>query len=170
MKGGKRLSAANVRNLKEYSALPHAEKLRREKALKALGLVRRGLSLRSAAKQLETPPQSVVSIVGSALKKDRGRYVPTKGDRRLRVMVIPTRQGPKEVAFYSFATAQKISRYDEAVKALSLRGDYGPIQRLKDTKIFANGEWIELLTDIDELERLDRSHALSFESIYAGTA
>jgi hypothetical protein len=170
MKGGKRLSAANVRNLKEYSARPHAEKLRREKALKALGLVRRGLSLRSAAKQLETPPQSVVSIVGSALKKDRGRYVPTKGDRRLRVMVIPTRQGPKEVAFYSFATAQKISRYDEAVKALSLRGDYGPIQRLKDTKIFANGEWIELLTDIDELERLDRSHALSFESIYAGTA
>lgn len=169
MKSGKRLSAASVRNLKEYSALPHAEKLRRERALKALGFMRKGSPLKSAARRAETSSESVLSIVGSALKKERGRYVPTKGDRKLRVMVIPTRDGPKEVAFYSFATSQKISRYDDAVKALSRRGDYGPIERLKGEKIFANGEWIELLTDIDELEELDRSHALSFESIYAGT-
>lgn len=166
-----RPTAARVRNLDEFFALPYREQLRREKALKAISLMRtQGLSRTRAAKEAGISPGVLQKIAGKAIVKHGSRYEAAKSDRLLRVMVIPAYGGKLEVGVRSARTATLISEYDNAVRRYVYTGNASELARFQDLTITANGEKLEFLTDLRELDRLARAGALSFESIYARVA
>jgi hypothetical protein len=166
-----RAHAARVRSVDEYYALPYDEQLRRQKALKALSLMRtQGLSRTRAAKEIGISPASLQRIAGKAIVKDGSRYRAAKSDRLLRVMVVPAPGGKLEVGIRSAREATLISEYDNAVRRYVYTGDPSDLARFKGRSITVNGEKIEFLTDLRQLDRLAHAGELSFESIYARVA
>ena len=166
-----RPTASRVRNVNEYYALPFMEQLRRQKAFKAISLMRtQGLSRTRAAKEAGILPVALQKIAGKAIVKDGGRYKVAKSDRLLRVMVVPAPGGKFEIGVRSARTASLISEYDNAVRRYVYTGNSSDLARFRGRFISANGEKIELLTDLRQLDKLARSGELSFESIYARVA
>lgn len=169
----RKITAANIRNALEFDALPHREQERRRKAFKALTLMRsQGYTKTAAARAVGISPKSFQDIAGAALRKSPGgKYSVTKGDRLLRVMVIPDRRiGNLEVAIRGSRKASLVAQYDNAVKHYVYTGDASLLQRFEGMTITSNGRRITLLTELDEIDWLAQSHELSFESIYAKAA
>jgi hypothetical protein len=110
-----------------------------------------------------------MELSGSALKKQsNGRYAVRSFDRMLRVLVIPSRAGPVEIAVRDSRTASKIGEYHAAVQEFIRRGDDTKLRQFKKLKLKdASGNPIKLLTDRADLMRLAHAGVLSFESIYA---
>ena len=166
----RRPSSSDVRSVDEFYALPYREQLRREQALRALWLMRnRGMSREAAAKEVGAAPRSVQKIVGQSLQKVGGRYQPAKGDRLLRIMVVPAPGGRVELAVRGSRNASQISAYDRAVKHYIYTGDPTSLSRFDGKTIMSGRQRVPLLTDQRALDRLARAHAISFESIYALT-
>ncbi len=166
-----RPSAARVRNVDDFNALPFAEQLRRQKAFKALSLMRtQNMSRTRAARAAEISPSALQRIAGKAIVKDGSRYRASKSDRLLRVMVLPTPGGRLEIAVRSARAAKLISEYDNAVRRYVYTGNAADVARFKDRFVTTAGAKIEFLTDLRQIDKLARAGALSFESIYARIA
>jgi lambda repressor-like predicted transcriptional regulator len=129
-----------------------------------------GISLPKAAKQFGLSPRTVITLGGSALKKQKnGRYVAKKTDRLLRVINVLKTKGRKEIATRDSRQASLVGGHWAAVQRYLQTGDDSALQRFKNKKITdANGKRHLLLTDLDELDRLGRVGVLRFESMYAG--
>jgi hypothetical protein len=128
------------------------------------------LSRSRAAKEAGIAPGTLQKIAGKAIAKKSGRYKVAKSDRLLRVLVLPTPGGKVEVGVRSARAATMISDYDNAVRRYVYRGDASDIARFKGRFVTADGQKIEFLTDLRQLDQLARAGALSFESIYARVA
>jgi hypothetical protein len=127
-----------------------------------------GISLRRAARAFGLNPGVVLRLAGPALRKrSNGRYAAKASDRLLRVLAIPTKQGPGEIALRDSRQATLLAEYWIAVHAYLQTGDASSIKKFRGKRITdATGKRVRLVTDLDELDRLGSAGVLSFESIY----
>jgi hypothetical protein len=114
-------------------------------------------------------PRTVTRLAPGALKKtSSGRYVAKSSDRLPRLLQMPTRYGLAEIATRSSREATKLAEYWDAVHLFLATGDASALTSFAGQNIkAADGTEHELLTDLDELERLGAAGVFSFESLYA---
>jgi hypothetical protein len=126
-------------------------------------------SLLKAAKEQGVSPRTVKRLARSALqKRTNGKWTAKKSDRLLRVLMIPTSDGTREVGVRGSRQATLLGKYWNAVHKYLETGAIAPLARFKLHSIKdANGLKIPLITDPDELQRLGLSGVISFESLYA---
>ena len=129
----------------------------------------KGVSLFQAALEVGVSPNEFVRLGGSALRKTpSGRYVAKTHDNLLRVINLPDRTGLREVVLDDSRAASVAGRYWDAVRLYLQTGDATVLREFVGRSVRdAYGKRIELLTDLDELDRLGSAGVLSFESIYA---
>ena len=126
-----------------------------------------GSSLRQAARRFSVSPKTVVRLAGSAFTKRRGRYQVKPSDRLLRVLVVPSRKGLREIGTRDSREASVIGEYWSAVEKFVTRGDASALKRLRrKTVIDASGKRVRLLTNLEELSSQGSAGVLRFESIY----
>jgi hypothetical protein len=125
------------------------------------------VSLRHAARDAKVTPQTAIRLAGSALRKQKnGRYVAASRDR-LRVLVIPTADGSREISIRDSGQATEISHYFTALRRLLHTGDASALRAFRRTRIdTVEGARVRLLTDVETLKRLGNAGVLSFESMY----
>lgn len=135
-----------------------------ERALDALALSRREkLSLREAARVARTDSRTVRRHVGSAFRKSGGRWTPTKYDRIPRPMTVLTPNGPALEVITDSRTASLLARHLNAVAAYVEDGDEEPLRRLRGSVIRIRGQPIELVTDLDRIDRLAEGGEVHYE-------
>jgi hypothetical protein len=127
-----------------------------------------GVSLRRASREFGIAPRMVRRLAGPALRKrPNGRYAAKPIDRLLRVLVIPTKQGPGEIAVRDSRQATQLADYWIAVHRYLQTGDASSIKKFRGKRVTdATGKRVRLVTDLNELDRLGSAGVLSFESIY----
>lgn len=130
-----------------------------------------GVSLRQASREFEIDPRTVVRLGRPALRKRaNGQYKAKASDRLLRVLVVPTREGLREIAVRDSRQASQVAEYWNAVHRYLETGDDSALRKFRRKRITdAKGVRVPLLTDRDELDRLGNAGELSFESLYAKT-
>lgn len=129
------------------------------------------VSLFRAAREFGVSPNEVVRLGGSALRKTpSGRYVAKPTDHLLRVLSLPVRGlGLREIALDDSREASLVGRYWDAVRLYLQTGDASALRRFRGKFVRdADGRRLDLLTDLDELDRGGSAGVLTFESIYAG--
>lgn len=126
------------------------------------------MSLQQAAREYGVDSRTVLRWAGSSLRKlPTGRYAAKSHDRLLRVLVVPTPEGPREIGVRDSRQASRLAKYWDSVQRHT-RGDSSHLgqfegERIKD----ASGGEVPLLTDVSQLDRLGYAGVLSFESLYA---
>ena len=131
-----------------------------------------GLSLEKASNQLGVTPATVLRLAGSAFTKNRrGKVKVKRVDHLLRVLLIPSTKGLREVVVRSSREASKVGEYWNAVEKYLVKQDASSLQNLK-SKSFINdqGKRVRLMTNLDEFTRQASAGVLRFESIYGRTA
>ena len=144
-----------------HSVLAVVSKMRREK-----------VSLAQASRDVGVSPRAVAKWGKQALRKGaNGKYVVTRQDSLLRIVLIPTPDGPKEIAVRGSKQVVQLAQYWNALHRYLQTGDGSRLKPFEGKKIKdANGVEILLLTNRAALNRLGSAGVLSFESIYARTA
>jgi hypothetical protein len=99
-------------------------------------------------------------------KANRKRY-PTR-EPELRILVLPTPQGLREIAVLGDRQASMVGTFWNSVHRYLESGDASALGKFEGKRITdAKGVKVALLTDLAELDRLGSAGVLSFESIYA---
>jgi hypothetical protein len=134
--------------------------------------MRSGLTLRHASRQLGVRPSLVIQLAGSAFKKKRnGRYEVKPTDKLLRVLVVPSRKGLREIAVRDSREASLIGQYWSAVEKYLVTGDDSAFRKLPRKKVKGiTGKSVRLLTNLAELRRQGSAGVLQFESLYGRNA
>ncbi len=127
------------------------------------------ISLQQASREYGLDPRTVARLARPALgKRANGRYAAKTSDRLLRVLVVPSREGPREVAVRDSRQASQLAEYANAVHKYLDTGDSADLRKLRRKSVVdANGKRVRLLTNLAELDRLGSAGVLSFESLYA---
>jgi hypothetical protein len=130
------------------------------------------VSLRHASRELDISPHSVLRLVRSALRKRRnGSFSARASDHLLRVLLVPTKNGLREITIRDSREASKLGEYWSAIRKYLQTGDDLDLQKFGRKKTTdASGKRVSLLTDLNELNRLGSAGVLSFESIYSRVA
>jgi len=142
----------------------------RNRALLALGHMRRGhLSLAAASRLEHIKPATVLRHIGSAIRQDKsgGHYRATKGDRFRRDLQIPTAKGPVTIPIYGSKNAENISKYLNAVSHYLRTGDESKLRPFKGKSLKVEGKRIKLVTDPGTLSSLAEADALHLDQLYA---
>lgn len=161
------------RTAKQYSATTHRFQDLWERVVAVVSKLRsQGSSLQQTSREIGISPHTVKRWAGSALRKTpSGRYQAKKRDKLLRVLMIPTHEGPREIAIRDSRQATLLGEYWNAVHRYLATGDSAAIEKFKGKHITdAKGKHIDLLTNLRELDQLGSAGAMSFESIYGRTA
>jgi hypothetical protein len=133
--------------------------------------IKEGVSLTKASKEFGVERRIVIELWRPALRKRNGRYVATKTDRLLRVLIILTAKGKKQIATRDSRQASLAGGHWAAVQRYLDTGDDSALQKFKGQKVAdASGKRHALLTDLKELVRQGSAGVLRFESMYAGGA
>jgi hypothetical protein len=128
------------------------------------------VSLEKASRESGVSPRTVKRWAGSALqKRTSGKWAPKKNDNLLRVLIVPTPKGKREIGVRGFRQASLLGSYWSSVHTYIATGDDSGLKKFRGKKLRdASGEEILLITDLPELNRLGREgSALSFESMYS---
>jgi hypothetical protein len=166
----RRTSRRTPRTANELFALPDREREQWEQITRLVSRMRdEGVSLRRAARDAQVSPRTAIRLAGSALRKTKhGRYAASSRDRLLRVLVIPTEDGSREIALRDSRQASEVSRYFATLGRLVHGQDASALRTFRRARLKTlDGETVRLLTDVDALKRLANAGVLSFESIYA---
>lgn len=161
------------RSSKQYLALPDAQQETWNRAVHVIAKMRsEGKSLTQASRDFGVDPRVVRARAGSALRKTKsGRYVARPSDKLLRILVIPSPEGLKEIPVRGSAIASKLAEYSDAVQKYLRTGDSSPLKKFRRLKLIdEKGERIRLLTDLAKLQELGSAGVLSFESLYRSAA
>jgi hypothetical protein len=128
------------------------------------------ISLSEAAREVGVDPRTVVSRSGSALRKSpKGRYGAKKSDRMLRVLMVPSQDGTREIAVRSSRQATELGKYWAALQKYLQTGDASALRKFSGKHIVdASGSKVPLITDLTELDRIASAGNFRFESIYSG--
>jgi len=163
---------AAPRTAKEFFAKSPAFQDKWTRVTQAVSKVRAHGSLPQAAKDVGLDPRTVLRWGKPALRKLRnGRYAAKASDRLLRVLVVLTHGGKREIALRDSRQASLIAEHWNAADRYVSTGEASAVRKFRDKWITdANGIKHLLLTDLAELNRLGNAGVLSFESIYARTA
>ncbi len=134
-KSTKKVSAP--KNSGQYFALPETEQERWNRVVHVISKMRSGgISLTQASRDFNIDRRLVVARAGSALKKNKsGRYVVGRSDRLLRVLVIPSTEGLKEVAVRGSSATSKLAEYSDAVQRYLRIGDSLPLGKFRIVKL-----------------------------------
>jgi len=135
----------------------------RERSLDALALQRRGYSHTRAAHLARTDPRTIRRQVGSALRKEGGRWAPRPFDRIPREMTVLTPSGPKVVTVRDSRTASLLAEHANAVAAYMEHGDEEPLRRLRRKEIQVGGRRVRLARDPPQIDRLAAGGELHYE-------
>lgn len=169
----KRRKIKAPRTHEQYLALPDSAQETWNRVAHVIAKMRsEGKSLTQASRDFGLDPRAVRSRAGNALRKTKsGRYVARRSDKLLRLLVIPSSEGLKEVAVRDSRTASTIAAYSDAVHRFLQTGDQSSLRKFKRLRINdAAGNRIKLLTEVRELMQLGSAGVLSFESLYARVA
>jgi hypothetical protein len=130
-----------------------------------------GATLREAARRFGVTPEVVIETIPSAFREGRnGRYEVKPSDGLLRVLLIPSSKGLREIVVQGSREASIVGEYWSAVEKFLKRGDVSAVRKLsRKTVTDGSGERIRLLTNLDELERQASAGVFQFESIYGRT-
>lgn len=157
-------------NGKQFSRLPEPSQDIRNRVSRAIAEMRgHGHSLHEAAREHGVSPDTMVRLSGTALRKlSNGRYVARASDSLFRTIVLPTRRGLREAVLSDSRSASIVGKYWNAVHAYLATGDDSALHDFRPRYVAdADSNRVELLTNLDELDRLASAGVLSFESIYA---
>jgi len=89
----------------------------------------------------------------------------------LRVIVIPSRKGLREIATRDSREASLIGEYWSAVEKFLVRGDASALKKLRRMSVMdASGKRVRLLTNLEELKLQGSLGVLRFESMYGRAA
>src|SRR5205814_565933 len=156
------------RTADELFSLPDRDREQWEQVTRLVSRMRdEGVSLGQAARDAKVQAPTAIRLAGAALRKNTaGRYVPTSRDRLLRVLVIPTEDGSREIALRDSRQATEISHYFTALRRFLHTGDPSALRQFQRSRIKTVDGTVRLLTDVDMLKRLGNAGVLSFESIY----
>ena len=160
------------RTVNQYYAMPRRLREQWDLIVQVPAEMRaQGTSLPQASRRLGVSPKTVLRLAGSAFTKRRGRYRVKPTDRLLRVQVIPSRKGLREIATRDSREASLIGEYWSAVEKYLTRGDASALRRLpRKSVIDAGGKRVRLLTNLEELKRQASAGVLRFESLYGRAA
>lgn len=130
------------------------------------------VSLSEASREYGLNPRTVLRLGKKALtKRANGRYTAKAADDLLRVLLIPTSDGPSEIAVNDSRQATLLAEYWIAIHKYLETGDALLLRKIRRKTITdADGKRIRLIKDLAELERLGSAGVLSFESLYAKVA
>jgi hypothetical protein len=130
-----------------------------------------GATLREGARRFGLTPEVVIDTIPSAFRKARnGRYEVKPSDNLLRVLLIPSSKGLREIVVQGSREASIVGEYWSAVEKFLKRGDASAVRKVsRKTVTDASGERIRLLTNLDELEHQASAGVLHFESLYGRT-
>jgi hypothetical protein len=134
----------------------------RERSLHALNDMRHGASVSEAARANSVTIRTIKKYVGTALIQERpgGRIRPTKSDRFVRYLQIPSPTGLVEIKAHGSKEATEVARYKAAVNRF-LDGDLKALDQWRGKKIAG----IELVTDRQTLKGLAQKELLPY-SLY----
>jgi hypothetical protein len=116
-------------------------------------------------------PKDVLRLAGPAFKEDRkGKIVVRRTDRLLRVLLIPSPKGMREIVVRDSREASLVGEFWSAAEKYLSRGDESALKNLPRKRVKdATGKFVRLLTNLDELRRLASAGVLQFESLYGRT-
>jgi hypothetical protein len=158
------------RTAKQYSAKsPRFQELWDRVVAVISKLRTQGTSLQQTSKEIGVSPRTVVRWGGSALEKgSKGRYQAKRSDGLLRLLMIPTHEGPREIAVRDSRQASLVGKYWNALRQYLATGDVIGIKKFDGKFVTAeDGKRFGLLTNLADLDRLGSAGLFSFESIYA---
>jgi hypothetical protein len=161
------------RTAEEFFALPEQLQDRWIRVANAISRVRADrVSLARASREFGLDPRTAMRLGRSGLRKRaNGRYAARPSDRLLRVLVIPTGEGLREIALRDSRQASEVAEYSNGVQRYLQTGDSSALREFTGKYVTdAKGEKVLLLTDLEELDRLGNAGVLSFESLYARAA
>lgn len=151
---GSRLRASPI----SWRSLKPQEKSAYKRTLSGLRLMRKGNSLRSAAKAVGTDPETMKKYLKGVLYKKRRRWHAKREDSLQRGIIIYTTKGRiRSVVVNRSSTASLIGRHMNDVKlVLSGIEDYDIFaERYKDAIITdSDGRQFRLETDLEELKEI----------------
>jgi len=160
------------KTLEEYSERPAEFQDLWNRVTQVVSRVREGVSLAQASREFGLDPRVVIRLAGSALfKAKNGRYEARASDRLLRLLMTLTTEDRVELVFNDSQMSSIVGRHWAAVQRYLRTGDSSALQDFQGQSVTdASGNKWQLLTDLDELDRLGSAGVLSFESIYARIA
>ena len=161
------------RTAEQLAARPERFKSLWDRIIGAISKMREdNVSLERASQDTRVSPKAVKRWAGSALQKSgSGKWSPKKDDDLLRVLLVHTPEGRREIGVRGFRKARQIAEYSNAVSLYVQTGDSSKLKKFRGKNIRAtNGEQISLLTDLAEVIRRASAGVLSFESLYARSA
>jgi hypothetical protein len=86
------------------------------------------------------------------------------------MLMIPTPEGPREIALRDSRQASLLGSYWNSVHRYLATGDTSEIVKFQGRHVIdADGKRVDLLTTLRELDRLAAAGVLSFQSIYGRT-
>jgi hypothetical protein len=153
----------------EFFAMPESMQELYLVVLNLVALVRQGFSRARAMRELRLTPAQVNRFARSAFRKlKNGHYVAKTYDTLLRVVMVVSEDGLREVATRDSRQASKAGKHSAAVNRYLQTGDASRLAQFKGKYIIdALGERVPLLTDLEELDGMGSAGVLSFESLYA---
>ena len=142
--------------------------LARERALDALSYMRQGRSLRTAAKEAHTTPETVRRYVPKAIHRTaNGLYAVRATDGYERTIYMLTPQGKIAVTVRGSRTASRIASYWVAVDHFLKSGKTTLLRPFRGQSIRASKVAYPFITDPNTLRRLGYAGEVSFEDLYA---
>jgi hypothetical protein len=124
---------------------------------------REGLSLYDAARRARTTARSVLEHAGGGLRREGRRWAARTTDDLIRPMAVLTAEGAIWVDVRGSRASTLIGRHGAAVRAYRDLGDDRPLRRLRGRALLIDGRRIELLTDLDVIDRLAEGGELHYE-------
>jgi hypothetical protein len=157
----------------QYLAKPEKFKETWDRVLSVISKMRNDkVSLTQASRDAGISPRTVTRWGSSALRKRKnGKYAAKAADNLLRLVMIPTPEGTREIAVRGSKQVSLLAEYWNALHRYLQTGDAVQLKTFHGKHIKdANGVDVPLLTDTAVLNRLGSAGVLSFESLYARSA
>jgi hypothetical protein len=149
-----------------YQASREAER----RAIRAVSLMRQGLSRAKAATRAKTTPRTMQKYARAAIRKREGAYHALPADQMRRPMRVLTEHGVTVADLRSSRTASRLSQYWGAVDHYLRTGDRKRLRPFEGKRLRASGHLFEFITDPDLLARLAEVGEVRFEDLYETTA
>jgi hypothetical protein len=156
----------------QYLAKPEKFKETWDRVISVISKMRSDkVSLTQASQDAGTSPRTVTKWAKSALRKKKsGKYAAKASDKLLRIVMIPTPEGMREIGVRESKQVSLLAEYWNALHRYLQTGDAAQLKAFQGKQIKdANGMDIPLPTDLPVLNRLGSAGVLSFESLYART-
>jgi hypothetical protein len=140
------------------------------RALKALALMRKGMSRAQAARRAQTTPRTVQKYAQSAIHRHASTYQASAADQLRRSLRFLTEHGVEVIDIRSSRTASRVASYWSAVDHYLRTGDRSRLRPFAGKQIRAGGHLQPFVTDPDTIIRFAEVGEVRFEDLYEATA